>query len=163
MKRLFLFKLYHYSKFGFAIVSIYICLMIFLIFKKTDWLLFPRNDMFSGQRVDSIQKIPRLYVDGNPVKTSGMLYWKKDFLEQSLQLYQRYKITHQVYQVNWLNRKQIQYPWLAECRENITPKESSIHWYAHLAGIESDEAHQIEIRVDTIHSNQSDGDLRISR
>jgi hypothetical protein len=137
--------------------------MIYLWFKKTDWLLIPRNDMFSGQPVDSLLKIPRLYVDGKPVKTSGMLYLKKDFLEQSLQLYQRYKINHQVYQVNWLNRKQIQYPWLAECRESITPKESSIHWFAHLAGIKSTDALQIEIQVDTIHSIQSVGHFRISR
>jgi hypothetical protein len=150
MKNLFLIRLFNQYKLAGSLVFVYALTSAWLFTKKMDWVLIPRNDMFSGQPTDTVYFIPRLYINDTPVLTSGMLYWKRDFLEQSIRLYVKAKKHGTLYQADWLNRHEPTFPWLRLMENGINPDESKVEWYAKIAGINVQGNDRIEIRVDTI-------------
>ena len=82
--------------------------------------------------------------------TSGMLYWKRDFLEQSMRLYVKANKQGTLYQVDWLNRHEPTFSWLRFMENGINPAESKVEWYAKMAGIKVQGNDRVEIRTDTI-------------
>lgn len=108
--------------------------------------------MFSGQPIQKVERLPRLYVNNNLVRTSDMLYWKRDFLEQSMQLYKNAAVQKHTYQVDWLKRKTDEHAWLKSFEKYITPFPSIIEWYAQMSGVCIKKNDIVEIRFDRVDS-----------
>lgn len=153
MKNLYLFRLFNHSKWAGVSLVIFLSATICLYNKKIDWLLIPRNDMFSGQPIKSLDRVPRLYLNHKPIQTSGMFYWKRDFLEQSIQLYEKAAHQKKIYQLDWLKRRSESHTWLNIFETTITPSPTNIKWYAKIAGVSIRPQDIVEIRVERLDSN----------
>jgi hypothetical protein len=153
MKTLYVYRLFKHSTWAGVGLVIYLLVTIWLCNKKMDWVLIPRNDMFSGQPIAPIERVPRLYVNNKPVRTSDMLYWKRDFLEQSMKLYMKATEQNQAYQLDWLKRKSAGHAWLNTFQECITPHSPKIEWYADMAGVSVENNDIVEIRFEKLDSN----------
>jgi hypothetical protein len=152
MKTLYLHRLFKHSKWAGVVLVIYLLTTLWLCNKKIDWVLIPRNDMFSGQPIVHVERIPRMYVNNEPLRTSEMLYWKREFLEQSMQLYMNATEHKQTYQLDWLKRKSKAYAWLNLFEKRITPNSPKIEWYADMAGVSIENNDIVEIRFERLDS-----------
>ncbi|MEO8770295.1 MAG: hypothetical protein ABI402_09430 [Ferruginibacter sp.] len=101
MKKSFLYKLFKHSRIGFAFVIIFMLCYAILFYKKMDTTFFPYNSMFA---IDFNKKYTAttymVKVNGMPVKITHHPYWKKDFLEESLYNYSKYKVNHNMLFMN---------------------------------------------------------------
>ena len=85
MKRLFLFRLYKFSRPAFFFVLLFIIFYAVVFYKKMDMVIFPYNNMFALKTSPEIS--PSTYamrINGKLVPITDFPYWKKDFLETSL-------------------------------------------------------------------------------
>lgn len=150
MQRAFLYRLFRHSKPAFILAVCFILFYAATISKRMDMIFFPYNNMyaidFSG---NSTTGTYALKINGNPVKITGNLYWKKDMLETSLNGYCRYlKHNRKVFLHDYIptkfNDEQLQHLLL----EKLTPDESKAgrwpYWFAGTAGYPLNPGTEIE-------------------
>ena len=97
--------LFRHSKAAFAFVLLFILCYAILFYKKMDTVFSPYNSMFS---IDFTKEYTatayQMKVNGTPVKITRHPYWKKDFLEESLCNFSKYKTNHDLlYMDDYLN------------------------------------------------------------
>lgn len=140
MHRAFLYRLFRHSKPAIILAVCFILFYAVSISKKMDMIFFPYNNMyaidFSGNTTTHTYA---LKINGNPVKITGNLYWKKDMLETSLNGYCRYiKHGRKVFLHDYIPYKfkneQLQHVLV----EKLTPDEHLAYkwpyWFARTAG-----------------------------
>ena len=91
MKKIFLYRLFKESKkfFGFAIIFIAGYAIVFC--KQMDMLVFPINSMFSNNTAKDFSTITyAVKLNGNIVKITEDPYLKKDFSENSSQVFSKW-------------------------------------------------------------------------
>jgi len=146
-----------HSKIGFGVVVLYVLCYAVIFSKKMDMMLFPYNSMFSSNSNEA--STPYAYIvkaDNNPVKFTGNLYWKKDFLEQAPAKYSTYLSEQKVsYIEKYLKRKN-----MSALTKNIAPSTFSdrdwFEWYAKFSGITYNQSTCFElIKYDLIVSENS--------
>ena len=89
MSSTFLYKLLKHSKWAFVCVILYIVLYVVLMFKKMDTAMFPYNNMYSEPQ-HAQTTCCYLKINGKRINYTQFIYWKKDFLEQSVTKYADY-------------------------------------------------------------------------
>ncbi len=140
MQHAYLYRLFRHSKPAFIFVVCFILFYAATISKKMDMIFFPYNNMyaidFSANAGSSTYAIK---INGNPVKITGNLYWKKDMLETSLNGYCRYlKHNRKVFLHDYIPYKfkneQLQHRLI----DKLTPGEKQAYqwpkWFANAAG-----------------------------
>lgn len=97
MNSFFFYKLFRHSKFAFLCVIIFVVAYLISFSKKMDMALFPYNNMYSSVQSKNI-KCYYLKINGHRIHYTHFMYWKKDFLEQSITKYASYvKENHKNY------------------------------------------------------------------
>lgn len=142
MRQLFLYKVFQYSKIWFVFIVVFLVCYSILFYKKMDTVFFPYNNMFAIDFTkDNSSSVIRLRLDGIPVKISDKPYWKKDFLEESLINYTRYKKQgDEVFMEKYLRQtihKEAARNFLIErlCPDKKTAA-TWLRWYLQFAGYE---------------------------
>ena len=107
LKQTFLYRLFVHSKIGFATV-----LLIFIFYSVTFYrgmgmIFFPYNNMFTVDFTKTNKAFTyAMKINGEMIHTTDNLYWKKDFLESSLNTYAGYiKNRQTVYMESYLKLK----------------------------------------------------------
>jgi hypothetical protein len=137
--RPFLYRLYKYSKAGFFLSIIFIVSFVFFFFKKMDMALFPYNDMFSVNKKADTVFAYGLKANGELVKITSFPYWKKDFLETSLNTYVKY-VEHdrRVFMDYYIKSKQFSSTVENLLHDRLTPGKLAANawpaWYSAYAG-----------------------------
>ena len=91
MRRLFLYRLFKESKIFFFFATLFILGYAIVLRKQMDMLLFPINNMFSNNTdIDFSTSTYAVKFNGNIVKITDDLYLKKDFSENSLQIFSKW-------------------------------------------------------------------------
>ncbi len=91
MKQLFLYRLLRHSKTAFLFAILFISCFAVTFYKKMDMVFFPYNSMYSIDfNKASKTSTYAAKINGRLVRITPNLYWKKDFLETSLNGYCRY-------------------------------------------------------------------------
>lgn len=91
MKQVYLYRLFRYSKVGFSFLMLFILIYAITFYKKMDMIFFPYNAMYAVDFQHSNKASTyAMKLNGNLVKITRHLYWKKDFLETSLHAYAQY-------------------------------------------------------------------------
>ncbi|MFT3912003.1 MAG: hypothetical protein QM737_21440 [Ferruginibacter sp.] len=105
-----------------------------------DAVFFPYNSMFA---IDFTKKYTAsaysVKVNGAIVPITQHLYWKKDFLEETLINYCRYKKNHDVlFMDNYLDQRVLDKEKKEFLSSRLTPDKSGLDqwpfWYIHFAG-----------------------------
>ncbi len=140
MRTLFLHKLFKYSKTGFAFVLMFILCYVVFFSKKIDTTFFPYNSMFTIDFNKNHRTVVyAVKIDGTPVKITHQPYWKKDFLEESLINYCKYKKNNDTgFVENYLYSKISNKRDRAFLLERLTPGKAGpnqwLPWYIKFAG-----------------------------
>ena len=91
MKKIFLYRLFHESKIFFPFAVAFILAYAVVLNKQMDMLLFPINSMFStNSKQDFSTSTYAVKINGNIVKITNDPYLKKDFSENSLQIFSKW-------------------------------------------------------------------------
>ena len=91
MKKLFLYRLYKEFKMFFIFTVLFIAGYVVALKKDMDMLLFPLNSMFSNNATtDFSTSTYAIKLNGNLVKITDDPYLKKDFSENSLQVFSKW-------------------------------------------------------------------------
>jgi hypothetical protein len=155
------------QSFGFK-KSIYFAALLYLIAwfffasKKMDFILFPYNDMFSGQSISSDTLCHYgLKQNGILVSITDKPYWKKDLLEQSIKNYALF-LQHQNAQysdVFFTTRKE-KYPFLNPIYNKLkTPNfkfEDWTVWYLKQSGNKANKLDYLELMKYKWYNHQSE-------
>jgi hypothetical protein len=139
MSSTFLNKLFKHSKWAFVCAILYMVAYFTCIFKKMDMAIFPYNNMYSNaQTIET----PCYYLKMNNQRISytHFMYWKKDFLEQSVTKYAGYVNQNQHNYLNIYIDEKIKYTKQnSVLKKALTPGEIDFKswstWYATYAGI----------------------------
>ncbi|MBS1741596.1 MAG: hypothetical protein JST81_01065 [Bacteroidetes bacterium] len=140
MKHTFLYKLYTTSRYWFVTILLFIAVYLLFFTKKMDAALFPYNNMFAIDFTGNYSaKAYLLKIDGTPVVTTSYLYWKKDFLEETLANYARYKKDNDnVYMSYYLENTFHDGKLRQLLTEKLTPEKAAmaswLKWYAGFTG-----------------------------
>ena len=142
MKQLFLYRLFKHSRTGFVLIALFLICYATSFYKKMDMIFFPYNSMytidFTKTNTTSTYAVK---INNNPVKITNHLYWKKDFLETSLNAYCRYiKQDHKVFLDDYIAYKFKNKTVSDFLLNRLVPDKSTTlqwsAWYAHSAGYE---------------------------
>lgn len=139
MKRLYLYRLYRFSKLGFMLVVCFIAMYIFFFSKKMDAVFFPYNSMFSVTFHPSAATTTyAVAINNKRIVFTGNVYWKKDFLEESLINYSKYKTNgNRLFMHEFLEAKKIEHASSRFPYRNLLPVEKGapwLQWYVVFAG-----------------------------
>ena len=139
MSSTFLHKLLKHSKWAFAVVILYIVIYFVCLYKKMDMAMFPYNNMYSNSQNVEISCF-YLKLNGQRINFTHFMYWKKDFLEQSLTKYADYiKQNQKNYLSIYIDQKIKNKQLNSNIKKGLTPKvvdfKSWATWYANYAGI----------------------------
>jgi len=142
MKQLFLYRLFKHSKWAFAFIVLFLIFYAISFYKKMDMIFFPYNSMYAIDftRANTASTYA-LKINGNPVKITNNLYWKKDLLETSLNAYCRYlkhdnNIFLNYYIVYRFKNKMIRELLLSRLIPGKKEARQWPLWYARTAGYE---------------------------
>jgi hypothetical protein len=140
MKQLFLYRLLKHSTPAFIFVVLFISFYAITFFKKMDMVLFPFNNMYTVDFTKN--KTATTYamkINGNMVKITHQPYWKKDFLETSLNVYSKYIRYHRkVFLDDYIPYKFHNEQTRKILLHGLTPDKTTAMswpaWYVHFAG-----------------------------
>ena len=91
MNRLFLYRLFKYSKPAFALVIMFLVWYSIVFYKKMDMVFFPYNSMYAIDFTkNNTASTYAMKLNGSRINITHHLYWKKDFLETTLLGYCKY-------------------------------------------------------------------------
>jgi len=139
MTSTFLYKILKQSKWAFAGLVLYVAVYFTCMFKKMDMAFFPYNNMYSNTRTNELTCY-YLKINNQRISYSHFMYWKKDFLEQSVFKYADYVNHHQNnYLSVYINEKVKNKNQNAVLKNALTPSKvdfkSWANWYATYAGM----------------------------
>ncbi len=131
------------------LMLLFIGCYVFFFFKKMDTMMFPYNGMFAFPAENkNLSTIYVIQLNGKRISYSNRLYWKKDFLEQSLSGYISFQQQHQSnYLQTYIDGKQ----WAAGTkkflRAGLVPSniETWPLWYCKFAGYEVPSGSVVEL------------------
>ena len=139
MSSTFLHKLLKHSKWAFAVVILYMVIYFVCLYKKMDMAMFPYNNMYSNsQKVET--SCFYLKLNGQRIHYTHFMYWKKDFLEQSVTKYAVYINQNQnnylsIYIDEKIKNKQQNLYIKKALTPNVVDFKTWATWYASYAGI----------------------------
>lgn len=139
MSSTFLYKLLKHSKWAFLFAILYTVGYFTCIYKKMDMTIFPYNSMYSNsQGAESICFY--LKINGKCINYTHFMYWKKDFLEQSVTKYAGYVNQNQHNYLNiYIDEKIKNKHQNSSIKKALTPGKidfkSWATWYASYAEI----------------------------
>lgn len=151
MNNSFLYRLFQHSKTGFLIVVAFIICYAVFFSKKMDSVIFPYNSMFAVEfKTSASPEVYAVKINNVPVKITNNLYWKKDFLEESLNNYGRYKKNgDMLYMDNYLRAKIPDSSGRAFMAERLIPTKDAMErwlpWYIRFAGYQVEKGATIEL------------------
>ena len=91
MNKIFLYKLFKESKIFFLFAVIFISGYAIVLNKQMDMLVFPHNSMFAKNTShESVTTTFAVKLNGKLIKITDDLYIKKDFSENSLQVFSKW-------------------------------------------------------------------------
>jgi len=139
MTSTFLYKILKQSKWAFAGLVLYVAVYFTCMFKKMDMAFFPYNNMYSNTRTNELTCY-YLKINNQRISYTHFMYWKKDFLEQSVTKYADYLNYHQNnYLSVYINEKVKNKNQNAVLKNALTPSnvdfKSWANWYATYAGM----------------------------
>ncbi len=139
MNSTFLYKLFNHSKWAFVCVMVFIVTYFVCMYKKMDMVIFPYNSMYSSIQETEIACY-YLKMNGQRVHYSKFMYWKKDFLEQSITKYAGYVIQNKNNYLNYyINEKVKNKNQHIIIQNALTPGKVDFKgwakWFATFAGI----------------------------
>ena len=140
MSSTFLYKLLKHSKWAFAVMILYMVIYFVCLYKKMDMAIFPNNNMYSNSKNEETSCY-YLKLNGQRIHYTQFMYWKKDFLEQSVTKYAGYLNQHQnnylsIYIDEKINNKQQNSNIKKALTPNVVDFKTWGTWYATYAGIE---------------------------
>ncbi|MBU3713897.1 MAG: hypothetical protein FGM46_03010 [Ferruginibacter sp.] len=148
MQKTFLFRLYRHSKVAFIVMLLFMGGYVFFFFKKMDTVMFPYNGMFASSAENKNHStIYAIRLNGKRIPYSNRMYWKKDFLEQSLSGYISFQQQQSSYLKTYLDSKQ----WGAGAKDflraGLIPSniEAWPLWYCKFAGSEVPSGSVVEL------------------
>lgn len=139
MSSTFIYKLFKHSKWAFAVVILYMGIYFVCLYKKMDMTIFPYNNMYSNsQNVETTCYYFKL--NGHRIHYTHFMYWKKDFLEQSVIKYASYLNQNQHNYLNmYIDKKIKNNQQNSNIKKALTPNVVDFNtwatWYASYAGI----------------------------
>lgn len=151
MKQIFLFRLFRHSKLAFFLTVAFVILYVITFCKKMDMVFFPYNSMytidFSGTTGSTTYGMK---INGTLVKITGQPYWKKDFLETSMNGFCRFvKNGNKVFMEDYINHKFSGGQTKRYLLNTLVPPRSATgewpSWYGQFAGYEVPRNAVIEI------------------
>jgi hypothetical protein len=127
LKQTYLYRLFIHSKIGFVIVLLILSFYIVTFHKGMDMIFFPYNGMFAIDFETTNKAFTyAINLNGKMVHITDKLYWKKDFLESSLNNYAGYiKNEQTLYLENYLKQKNA---GKGALRNLLPQKELASHW-----------------------------------
>ena len=139
MNSTFLYKLFKHNKWAFAVVIVYMAIYFVCVYKKMDMTLFPYNNMYSNTQ-HSESTCCYLKINGQRINYTQFMYWKKDFLEQSVTKYADYVNQNQHNYLNiYIDEKVKNKHRNSIIKKGLTPGvvdfKSWARWYATYAGV----------------------------
>ena len=140
MKHLFLYRLFQHSKTAFAFIILFVIGYTIVFTKKMDMLFYPYNSMFSIDFTkDYTATTYAVRINGDPVKITDRLYWKKDFLEESITNYCKYlQYQRNVFLDDYLHTKIADSSTRSFFLQRLTPERKAAkkwpYWYCSFAG-----------------------------
>jgi hypothetical protein len=139
MTSTFLYKLLKQSKWAFAGLVLYVAVYFTCMYKKMDMAFFPYNNMYSNTRTNELTCY-YLKINNQRISYTHFMYWKKDFLEQSVTKYADYLNYHQNnYLSVYINEKVKNKNQNAVLKNALTPGKVDFknwaNWYATYAGM----------------------------
>lgn len=91
MNKIFLYRLFKESKFFFIFAVLFILAYVIVLRKQMDMLFFPINSMFSNNSSKDLSTSTyAVKLNSKIVKITDDLYLKKDFSENSLQVFSKW-------------------------------------------------------------------------
>ena len=91
MQKIFLYRLFKDAKFFFVFALLFITVYAVVLRKQMDMLVFPINNMFSTSNVKDFRTFTyAVKLNGNIIKITDDPILKKDFSENSLQIFSRW-------------------------------------------------------------------------
>jgi len=161
MKQFFLYRLFKHSKWGFAFIIIFLAGYAVTYFKKMDMVFFPYNSMYAIDfNKTNAATTYALKINNRPVRITRNLYWKKDFLETSLNGYCRYlKHDRNVFLDDYLHYRFADEKLRQNLLDHLTPAKAVARdwpaWYARAAGYDMPPAATIEfMQYDFVMQNE---------
>lgn len=139
MSSTFLYKLLKHSKWAFAVVILYMVIYFVCLYKKMDMAMFPFNNMYSNSQ-NAETSCYYLKLNGQRIHYTHFMYWKKDFLEQSVTKYAGYVNQNQHDYLNmYIDEKIKNKQQNSNIKKALTPNVVDFKtwstWYANYAGI----------------------------
>lgn len=150
IKKLFIYKLYSHSRPAFIFVAAFLLLYAFFFFKKMDMTFFAYNSMFVSKLPARQTSAYALKVNDRIVPISGKLWWRKDFLESSLNGFSAFLQNERSTYLRQFLTTRIKNPVSKQFfLSRLTPQDADaadfISHYAAVAGIRLQPADKIEI------------------
>ena len=139
MSSTFLYKLLKHSKWAFAVVILYMVIYFVCLYKKMDMAMFPYNNMYSNSQ-NPETTCCYLKINGQRINYTHFMYWKKDFLEQSVTKYADYVSQNKNNYLNIYIDEKVKNDFKnSSIKKALTPGvvefKSWAIWYASYAGI----------------------------
>ena len=140
MNSIFLYKIFKHSKWAFAVVILYIVIYFVCLYKKMDMAMFPYNNMYSNIQTNELTCY-YLKINDQRIAYSHFMYWKKDFLEQSVTKYADYISQNKNnYLNNYIDEKIKNKQQNSNIKKALTPNvvdfKTWATWYASYARIQ---------------------------
>lgn len=140
MKKLFLYRLFKYSKPAFLLAVIFITIYGVAISKKMSFVIFPYNAMYSVDFYgNNTGETYALKLNEKIIPITGKWYWKKDFLETSLRGFAHYiEDSNRVFMNHYLLYKFPKSSFSQYLETHLTPgvinDKDWVLWYTSFAG-----------------------------
>ena len=151
MKKLFLYKLFKESKIFFLFTVAFILGYAIVLSKQMDMLIFPINSMFSNTTAkDFSTSTYALKLNGKLVKITADPYLKKDFSENSLQVFSKWiKADRKDFMTELLERKIADSTKRISFLNKLTPPKQTVEtwpiWFLKFHHIKINAGDNIEI------------------
>ena len=162
MTKIFLYRLYKESKIFFLFALIFILAYIIVLRKQMDMLIFPINSMFSNNSAKNFSTTTyAVKLNSNIIRITDDLYLKKDFSENSLQIFSKWvKADGKDLMTGLLERKISDSLKRVPYLKNLTPPKSTLQtwpvWFVNFHHLQIRVGDNIEIweyRFDLIKNN----------
>lgn len=162
MTKIFLYRLYKESKIFFLFAVIFILTYIIVLRKQMDMLIFPINSMFSNNTATDFSTTTyAVKLNGNIIRITDDFYVKKDFSENSLQIFSKWvKAGGKDLMTGLLERRVIDSLKRKTFLKNLTPPKGTLQtwpvWFVNFHHLQTREGDNIEIweyRFDLIQNN----------
>lgn len=162
MNKVFLYRLFKGSKILFLFAVVFISCYGIVLRKQMDMLLFPINSMFSDVKTQDFSTTTyALKLNGDVVKITDDSYLKKDFSENSLQIFSKWiKANSKDLMTDLLEREIKDSARRIFFLKNLTPPKNTIQtwpaWFVKFHHLQTRLGDNIEIweyRFDLINNN----------